>query len=226
VRIHLDKIKPGNGVQTITIDSQKIGLPPDVSIVSIHPPKATIRIEPLIEKVLPIIVSLTGKPTVGFYVAEMIVNPDTVRVKGPKSIMLTQTQIQIKPIDVHGVSESFEQRIALDLPDGLKPVQPDQFTVKITVKEKIVSKQLADVSIQGHGTQRSFRISPPTLTMKIKGPLRTVQHIKENPDFSVYVDLSGLDPGVYVRRAVIILPMDVSLIQTDPELFTIRIEKK
>ncbi len=225
-RVHLDKMKLGNGVQTIPIDSKKIGLPPDVSIVNIHPPVATIRIEPLIEKALPIIVALTGKPAVGFYVAEMIVDPDTVRVQGPKSVVQPQTQIQIKPIDIHGVSESFEQRIALDLPDGLKPIQPDQFTLKVTVKEKIVSTQLANIPIQGRGAQRAFRISPPTLTMKIKGPFRTVQHITESPDFSVYVDLAGLDPGVYVRRAVIILPVDVALVKTDPKLFTIRIAKK
>jgi YbbR domain-containing protein len=226
VRIHLDNLKPGNSVQTIPLDSQKIELGPDVSVVSIHPSSATIRIEPLIEKKLPVKVVLTGTPAMGFAVTETMVNPDTVRVRGPAGVISAQTQIHLKPVDISGASESFRRLIVLDLPDGVKPIQADPFTINITVTEQTVLKKLTLIPIDGRGAKRIFSISPSSLTLTVKGPFRTVQHLTSNSEFSVYVDLSGLNPGVYVRRAVIVLPVDTVLIKTVPELFTIRIDTK
>jgi hypothetical protein len=44
-------------------------------------------------------------------------------------------------------------------------------------------------------------------------------------DFSVYVDLSKLEPGVYVRRATIALPLNTTLVGVDPEIFTVNVTK-
>jgi len=39
----------------------------------------------------------------------------------------------------------------------------------------------------------------------------------------VYVDLKGLPPGTYVKRATITLPVKTALIGVTPEMFTIKI---
>jgi len=185
----------------------------------------TVRIEPLIEKSLPLVIELRGKPAAGFTLAERIVKPETVRVRGPESVVSAQTGIRIKPVDIGGVSESFEKRVVPDLADPLKRVGTEPFILKLDVREKIVSTRLAGIPIEGRGTAQIFEISPPSLTMTVKGPFRQIQRLRENPDFAVYVDFTGLGPGVYVRRAVILLPVDIVLTKTDPELFTIRIKK-
>ena len=225
VRIRLDNIKAGNGIQTLPIDRLKIRLPSDVSVVNIRPETVTVRIEPLIEKSLPLVIELRGKPAAGFTLAERIVKPETVRVRGPESVVSAQTGIRIKPVDIGGVSESFEKRVVPDLPDPLKRVGTEPFILKLDVREKIVSTRLAGIPIEGRGTAQIFEISPPSLTLTVKGPFQQIQRLRENPDFAVYVDLTGLGPGVYVRRAVILLPVDIVLTKTDPELFTIRIKK-
>ena len=68
-----------------------------------------------------------------------------------------------------------------------------------------------------------FKISPPAIEITVKGPARSVNFLPSDPDFDVYVDLKGLVPGVYVRRAVILLPLPTTLVKATPELFTVHI---
>ena len=212
-----------NGVQKIGVDSSKIGLPAGVSIVHIHPRTITVRIERLIEKTLPVETVLTGTPASRFAVVNTLIHPESVRVRGPESVVSALTRIQMKPVDISGISKSLRQRVALDLPDGIKPAKPEQFIVEISVKEKIVVKRIDNIVIQGHGGSKPYRISPPTIEVTIKGPARAINNLEADPDFDVYVDLEGLDTGVYVRRAVIMLPLNTTLVKATPEIFTVHI---
>ncbi len=223
LRYQLGVAEAKNGVQKIGVDSSKIGLPADVSIVHILPRTITVRIERLIEKTLPVETVLTGTPVLRFTVANTIIHPESVRVKGPESVVSALTRIRMKPVDISGISKSLRQGVALDLPDGTTPVKPEQFIVEVTVKEKIVVKRMDKIVIQGHGGSKHYRISPPTIEMTIKGPARSINNLKADPDFDVYVDLEGLDTGVYVRRAVIMLPLNTTLVKATPEIFTVHI---
>ena len=42
----------------------------------------------------------------------------------------------------------------------------------------------------------------------------------------VYVDLKGLKPGVYKKRATITLPVKTTLIDAEPEIFKVKIMDK
>ncbi len=48
---------------------------------------------------------------------------------------------------------------------------------------------------------------PPVITINVKGPAKLLESLSTSPDFNVYVDIKGLDPGVYVRRATLELPV-------------------
>jgi hypothetical protein len=39
----------------------------------------------------------------------------------------------------------------------------------------------------------------------------------------VHVDLKGLKPGTYVRHAVIEPPLDTTLVEAKPEIFTVKV---
>ena len=211
------------GVQKIDVDFSKIELPVDVSIVHIQPLTIMARVERLIEKTLPVEIVLSGSPASSFAVGNTVIQPGLIQIKGPESVVSALTRIRMKPLDISGISKPLRQRVFLDLPDGIKPAKPEQFMAEVTVKEKTVVKQIDNIVIQGRGGSKPYQISPPTIEMTVKGPSRAVNNLKANPDFDVYVDLEGLAPGVYVRRAVIILPINTTLIKATPELFTVHI---
>jgi YbbR domain-containing protein len=224
LRYQLAIAEANHGVQKIDVDASKIELPVDVSIVHIQPLTIMARIERLVEKTLPVEIVLSGSPASSFAVGNTVIQPGLVQIKGPESVVSALTRIRMKPLDISGISKPLRQRVFLDLPDGIKPAKPEQFMAEVTVEEKIVVKQIDNVVIQGHGGSKPYQISPPMIEMTVKGPSRAVNNLKANPDFDVYVDLEGLAPGVYVRRAVITLPINTTLIKATPELFTVHID--
>ena len=94
---------------------------------------------------------------------------------------------------------------------------------EIIISEEILTKSLTDIAVQGNDSQHVYEITPPVITIDVKGPARLLETLSSTPDFRVYVDIKGLDPGVYVRRATLELPVETTLISASPEIFTVRI---
>jgi YbbR domain-containing protein len=93
---------------------------------------------------------------------------------------------------------------------------------------KVVTKRFAGILVQGQNAPApyEFNISPGTLTLEIKGPLNIIDNLQPQKDIQVFVELKNLKPGVYVRRATISLPVKTTLVNVEPELFTVKISDK
>lgn len=222
--LDLSGLQPG--VQYIPVDKKRIRLPKDIAIIMLNPPYLTVRIENEIKKTVPLEVSFSGKPVKGFMVANAIVKPDKVVLAGPESTLTTVEKIHTKPIDVNGISESFKKEITLDLPEGLKVIlPPESILADVSVEEKITTMIFSHIPITGRGTHYQYRITPAQISIEVKGPLNTLEKLHTEKSIRVYVDLKGLKPGVYVRRAVIELPLKTTLAGVKPEVFTVKITR-
>ena len=221
--LHFDHLEAGDGVLTLPVRARYIGLPPDLTVVSICPKTVTIRVQRLVEKVLPIVAVPKGTPKGGFAVTDLAVAPGRATVRGPAGLVSALTVIRTRPIDVNGLAATVQHAAVLDLPDGINLVRSERFVARVRIGEKTISRRVTGIPVAGRGCRQACQISPPTLTLTVKGPYRTVRHLQNLRDFSVFISLSGLDPGVYIRRAVIDLPVDTLLIKAVPELFTVRI---
>ena len=78
-------------------------------------------------------VDVVGNPAPGYRVLNATVDPPSVLVTGTPSRLERPFTVQTEPIDVTGLTESFESRISLDLPPGitLDEVQEIIATVEI-----------------------------------------------------------------------------------------------
>jgi len=132
------------------------------------------------------------------------------------------TKIETKPIDVSGLNETFRKEITLDLAEGLEVISASRLAmVAVTIAEKVTTKKMEKVSIQGKNTRYRYRISPATLDIIVKGPAQVLEKLDAARDISVTVDLKGLAPGMYIKRAAITLPVQASLVSVDPEEFKV-----
>ncbi|MFC1830174.1 CdaR family protein, partial [Thermodesulfobacteriota bacterium] len=74
----LDLSNTNIGLNTINIETNRISLPGDVSIIKIEPSFLTIKIENEIKKEVPVIVSHSGKPASGFFISDTVANPSSI----------------------------------------------------------------------------------------------------------------------------------------------------
>lgn len=214
------------GLNSITIDKKNIRLPEGIIILSIRPEYLTVKIEKQIIKKLPVQIKHIGKPAPGFFVAGAVAKPMAVTLKGPESILGPMDKIRTKPVNLNGASGSFKKEIVLDTQENIHIENISGIILaEIFIKELLVIKKFSDIRVQGKGSRKPYRITPPVITVEVKGPECIIEKLNGGKGLQVYVNLKGLKPGVYVRRASINLPVNTTLVKVEPELFTVKIGK-
>jgi YbbR domain-containing protein len=223
-RYSLDLSSVTIGVESIPINPEMLQMPEGVTITRINPAYLTVRVDRRLKKQVPVMISVSGKPAASFFVDDLLAKPSTAMICGPETILSSIDAMLTKPIDVTGKSESFKKEIALDLGAGIEVCSSSGIILaEIYIAEKEVTRRFADILVEGQGTSFEFNISPPTITIEIKGPQYTVENLHPEKDIRVLVELKDLNPGVYVRRATITLPVKTSLVIVEPELFTVKV---
>ena len=212
------------GVESIPVNPDIIPMPEGVKITRVNPAYITIRVDRWLKKAVPVKINVSGKPAAGFFVDDVLAEPSTIMLCGPETVLGSVDAIVSKPIDISGRSQSFKKEMALELTPGIEVCASSGIILaEIYITEKALTRQFADIRVEGHNTPYEFSISPPTINIEIKGPQKIVQNLHPQKDISVLVELKDLSPGVYVRRATITLPLRTTLVKVEPELFTVKI---
>ena len=205
--LDLSGMKAGN--HTVSVLAGRLNLPQGLSIVSIQPQSIQVRLETEARKNVEVIVFFKGNPAPGYFVVQTTATPARILLRGPKQILESVDAISTHPIDVSNVTESFKKEITLDLPENLETVTlKTPIMAEITIGEEIVTKSFSNIPVQGNDVQHAYEITPPVITIHVKGPAKLLGTLSSVPDFRVYVDIKGLAPGVYVRRAALELPVE------------------
>lgn len=227
IRYVLDLSGVDVGVTSIPINRDHIPLPKGVSIDRITPAFLTVKVEKEVTKELPVKIAYIGKPATGFSAAGAVAKPFSVMLKGPENILVPLLEILTKPIDIGGLSEPFKKEIALNLPENIEIVSPSGIVLaEIFIEETIVTRAFNDIVVEGKDSPYIYSITPAAINIEVKGPVNILETLQAKNGIKVYVDLKGLKPGVYVRRAAITLPVKTTLVGVKPELFTVKIKSK
>ncbi len=214
------------GVASFPADRECIDLPKRISIENIQPAFLTVRIETEVKKEAPVEVTLAGRPAPGFTIDDALKNPAVAILRGPRSAVEPIEKIRTKPLDIDGLSESIKKEVALDLPDGVVAMAPAELIlVELVVKEKIVTRVFETIRVIGKDASFEYGITPPEIRIELRGPANALDKLQDHDGLKAHVDMKGLEPGVYARRAVIHLPVGVSLVAASPEIFTVRVHK-
>ena len=212
------------GVNVIPVHQVRIPLPDGISILKINPDSITVKVENEIKKKLPVNITLTGKPAKGYMVVGAKAEPMSVILRGSEDTLGNMNKVSTKPINIKGFSNSFKKNVALDLLENLKLVDSSKIILAdVVIKEQLTTQTFDNIPVQGDGGLYVYRITPPTITIKVKGPVNMIEKLYGGSGIQVYVDLKGLTPGVYHKRATITLPVKTTLIDAKPESFKVKI---
>ena len=214
------------GLATLTIGESNLELPRGISIVRINPTSITLRLESKQTKTVPVSITLTDSPAPGYKVSLTLATPSTLRISGPEKTLEQIDQLATQPISLKDVSESFKKEITLDLPEGVTgatgSVTP-LVLVQVNIEENVIVRRFADIPVESRNTAFQVKIAPPLMDIEVRGSEKTLAGLSEANAIKAYVDLAGLAPGVYVRRAQITLPVGITLAGAKPEVFTVTI---
>lgn len=215
------------GVAQYPIRMAAIELPKGVHAVRVHPTVITLKIDEKISKELPVTPSFEGDVLTGYRVSRISATPPYLTVSGPSHLIESMTALSTKPFALANASESFRKEVSLDLPEQVS-VDPDAkvITLHITIEEIIVIRTFKHIAVKWRNAEGDVRVSPQTIDLDIKGTGKTLARLEAENPIEVVLDLKGLQPGVYLRRAVIDLPVGTTLAGVTPALFSVTITGK
>jgi YbbR domain-containing protein len=104
-----------------------------VANVQVTPEILTVPVTILPEKTVPIVVRYIGKPTAGFSVTGISVNPNSVTLAGPSSELSTISAVDTDAVDISGASHGVTVTKHLALPRGVQVVGRDTVSVTISI---------------------------------------------------------------------------------------------
>jgi YbbR domain-containing protein len=222
--ILLTSAKPGE--LHLKISPDMIKAPQGTSVLEVHPTSFFVRLDNRVEKVVPVVADLQNEPVAGYEVSAVTPSPSRIRLAGPASILEEITAVRTTPVDLTGLTESIQKRVALNLNHSphVQPVDQSLIEIEVEVKEKVVEVSLS-AHVKGTGTDYRCVIRPDKIELVLRGPENTLKDVVQGNGLRIHVDLHGLEPGTYLRRAVIEPPLNTSLVEAEPEEFTVEISE-
>ncbi len=212
------------GLNSIPVNLEHVGFPKKFSIINVNPAFLDVVADIEIYKKVPVEVFYAGEPASNFFVADALAKPSSLILRGPEKLLHHIEKVLTKSIDINGVSESFKKEITIALPEDIDIVFPSGVILaEIFLKEKFAIKNFNNIPVKGKNTKYSYSITPLAINIEIKGPVNILEKLNVKEEIDVYVDLKGLKPGVYVRRAAITLPVKTTLTGVKPEIFSVKI---
>ncbi|MCP4421084.1 MAG: hypothetical protein GY805_31110 [Chloroflexi bacterium] len=149
---------------------------------------------------------IIGQVAQGYRVLGATVEPSSVLVTGSPSLLALSFRVETEPIDITGLTETFQDLVSLVLPEGITLDSVDEITVTIQI-EPFSSTKTFNQPVELLDSNEAFEvtISPETARVVLFGPSPVLDTLTEQ-EVRVSVDLFGLEPGEYTLEPDVNLP--------------------
>jgi YbbR domain-containing protein len=228
--IDLSKTDPGTVVIQNTPDS--IPLPRGLSILRVQPPTLTLLLDRLIKKKLPIKPVLTGKVHNGFMLDSVTVDPPTLEISGPQSILAQEQNLKTGPVDITNLDQSTDKQVSLALKSEIadligEPVVAVRLNIVELKREIVISDIPVDLETdKGRQSEVIYQLQPSTIKITAEIPqsmLQTTNNFRSL--FRAVVFPEALLPGSMELRVEVESPPEANVLSIKPETVTLKINE-
>ncbi len=139
-QIDLSKAVPGTTVITNDVDS--IPMRRGITVLRVQPASIILSLDKLIQKKFSINPVTTGEPSPGYILKRLQMDPETITITGPETVLSQYDVLRTKVININGLRKSIQQQVPLDLePAIVDLIGETTITADITVALETVQKQ-------------------------------------------------------------------------------------
>ncbi|MBU0678663.1 MAG: hypothetical protein KJ626_11160 [Verrucomicrobia bacterium] len=189
-----------DGVATVPLDPSMVNVSGSARAVSFSPDELTLELDREIEKQLPVKVDMQGRLPVGYELEQVVCQPVSVVVGGPRQKVEKLEVIRTVPLDLNGRLQSFDRKVSLVPPEGTWDARlaPDRVTVEVKIVERAAEKTFTDVPVQimlPPGVGALGDAGPQFVEIVIRGRSEDVDML-DMSSVHAFVVCSDLDPSV------------------------------
>ena len=189
------------------VDAKKV----DTNVAQVN---LTLYIERV--KELPLVLTVVNGGGATEETSEIKIDPKTVKVSGSNLVMENLTELNLGTVDLGELPKDTDMEFAIVLPDGVKFMDPDVETAKVTIKFPNLGTRTLTVTSENFRTQNvplgmEVEFLAKSLELTIRGDKQLISKVKPE-DITVVVDFTDAQLGSYTDEANIVLSGDYSSI--------------
>src|SRR5262245_37767517 len=133
--IDLSKMRPGDRI--VPLSPQNVQAPFGAEVIRVNPSSVRFNLERTMRKTVPVVATVLGKPSDGFEVGKVTIEPSKVEVEGPESRVMSLESIVTNPIRLDRRQTQVEQSADLDVPDPqIRLSHPGPVNVRVELRRK------------------------------------------------------------------------------------------
>lgn len=222
--LDVDQARPGSHVFHLT--PAQLRVPYGVEVIQVMPSAVTLKFERGGTRVVPIVAVTSGTPAPGFQVGQIVVEPPTVEVSGPESVLKLVREAVTEPVSIEGASASLRETVTVAVADArLRLVTVQSARASVEIIPTPLERTLADVPVQVRNAPPAgrARATPAVAQVWVRGPKDVVSALGAD-SLVLFVDLAGLGPGrhsVPLRAEPI---RDVEIVRMQPATVSVTVQ--
>jgi len=228
IRAVADLTGLGSGTHTVTVQVQ-IAIQP-VQLISVAPQSFDLTLETLVTKTLPIELSLTGDPAIGYKVGDTTLDPTEAVISGPESIISLAKHAQVV-LDLANARQTIEISLPISIVDdrGTKltgiTLHPESVSVTVPLVQQGGYRDLAVKVVTVGNLASGYRLknisATPLIVTVFSENLPLIEGLPGYVE-TVPLDLSGASNNINTQLSLN-LPGGVTLIGDQTVLVQIEI---
>jgi YbbR domain-containing protein len=199
----------------VHFNAEQLAVPPGVKVKFVDPPSFDLEWQTLINRPIPIQSSVTGQVADGNEVAKLSVEPPTVELRGPASLVRVTQVARAAPFDITGLTEgSYQRQLALDPPPNRTHyVNHASATVSVEIRRRLITVSFPRLPIEVVGIAGTKAI-PAKVDVTVRGTPEVVRSLQQELVVP-RVDASKLDTSKHGSQ---VLPVTVDLANATCEI--------
>jgi YbbR domain-containing protein len=225
--IDLEQNSLGETKKIVKVDRR--GIPRGVSIKEITPRLVDVHLEKAFRKQVKVVPVIVADLPEGYSFVDFSVEPETVEVQGPESILRELSSVYTEEINIRNLTETTVIPAKLEITDDkLTLVGVESVDVKISIKEEFTMKRLNGVSIYPINLAVQFvaETAEQEVSVLLRIPLRLERDLSATQVYA-YVDCGAItEPGEY--DLPLSLESDVAgvtLVKMEPPSVEVRVKE-
>ncbi len=226
-QINLADARPGTNVIENTNDV--IAVPKGVTVLRIQPASLILSLDKLVQRQFPIIPITTGEAAWGYTLKNMKMDPDSISITGPETILNQIDELLTDVIDISGMTETRQLQVPLNLDAAIVDlIGETSVTAEIVIHPQVQMKKLKDVPVDVVRSHlEGVMFSPETVEVIANFPLLLLAENEEPKDLFAVVALSPDETGQR-RLTVVSRDMDslpIEILSITPETIQVVLPK-
>ncbi|MDQ2642286.1 MAG: CdaR family protein [Myxococcota bacterium] len=191
----------------------------DARITIIDPPSIDLDWEDVISRQIPVQASISGQPASGYVIkGEPEVDPPTITVRGPTSLIEVMQFARLAPFDVSGLSEgTHRRRIAIDAPPSrVRFIGPTSAAVSVVIARRLSEAKFENRPVEVVGVVGAT-VVPRTVDVTVVGPPEIVRALKAD-QVVPRADLTAIPELNLTRHGTAVVKLSVELVKAEAEI--------